>query len=439
MVCKKLLLALLFPAALAAQPAITAVLNGASYTEAFSPGCWMVIFGTGLATTTVPAFTLPLPENLGGASVTVGGYPAHLLYASPTQVNALIPFEVPAAGSAKIPVVVSTSSGSASSTIYVNRNSPALFTRNAAGTGRALVFNALFRPVEILNEGDLVILYATGLGATNPPGKSDAGATAASPVTDEVEVFAGDQQAEVLYAGLAPGFPGVYQLNVRVPALWTDRLYLRQRNWLSNIATIGVPERANAEQIVASIEPVLPGTNSVVGWSLPLFAASATVQLSLRSGARPFVVAAVAGSGGSFIRIDPANGTQENYWTAPTDQAGHGDFGSLLPATTVMDFAQGCQPFPANKIPASRLNPGESNYITYSLPPPLLSFPGLAAGSNEWVQRLAPGNSVYLYGHFGDFIQIPCGSQKTGKTTFGVYVDGKLVASQDVVHAIAGR
>lgn len=439
MVCKKLLLALLFPAALAAQPAITAVLNGASYSEVFSPGCWMVIFGTGLATTTVPAFTLPLPENLGGASVTVGGYPAHLLYASPTQVNALIPFEVPATGSTKIPVVVSTSSGSASYTIYVNRNSPALFTRNAAGTGRALVFNALFQPVDAVNEGDLIILYATGLGSTTPPGKSDVGATGASPVTDEVEVFAGDQQAEVLYAGLAPGFPGVYQLNVRVRGLWTDRLYLRQRNWLSNIAAIGVAERANVEQIVANVEPDIPGAGSAIGWSMPLFAGSATVQLTLRSGARPFVVAAVAGSGGSFIRIDPANRTRENYRTAPTDAAGRGDFAGLLPATTVMDFAQGCQPFPANRIPASRLNPGESFYVTYNLPAPLVSFAGLAAGSDGWVQGLDPGNSVYLFGRFGDFIQLPCGSQKTGKTTFGVYVDGKLVASQDVVYAIAGR
>jgi hypothetical protein len=41
-------------------------------------------------------------------------------------------------------------------------------------------------------------------------------------------VFIGEQKAEVLFAGLAPGYPGVYQVNVRAATLWTDRIYLRE-------------------------------------------------------------------------------------------------------------------------------------------------------------------------------------------------------------------
>src|SRR5215471_13801402 len=81
--------ALCFSGALAAGPAITAVVNGASYSEGLAPGCWMVIFGNNLASGVQSASTLPLPENLGGASVTVAGLPSRLLYASSTQINAL--------------------------------------------------------------------------------------------------------------------------------------------------------------------------------------------------------------------------------------------------------------------------------------------------------------------------------------------------------------
>ena len=57
----------------AAQPMVSAVLNGGSYSAALSPGCWVAIFGSNLATPAASATGVPLPPMLGGVSVSVGG------------------------------------------------------------------------------------------------------------------------------------------------------------------------------------------------------------------------------------------------------------------------------------------------------------------------------------------------------------------------------
>src|SRR5688500_11763762 len=77
-----------------AQPAISAVLNSASYTAVVAPGCLVAVFGTNLAAASLNAQAVPLPFTLGGVSVTVAGRPAPLLFVSARQINVLIPFEV---------------------------------------------------------------------------------------------------------------------------------------------------------------------------------------------------------------------------------------------------------------------------------------------------------------------------------------------------------
>ena len=428
-----LVFALFLPMLAVAQPTVVSVRNGASYSEMLAPGCWMAIYGTSLAVSTARASTLPLPKNLGGTSVMVDGRAADLLYVSATQVNALIPFEAQWSGYKKVILAVTTAAGTGEFPVYVNRNAPGLFTRNSAGTGRALILDAGFRPTDVLNEQDVVILYATGLGAT------DTGASAAGRVLDQVEVFLGDQQAEVLFAGLAPGFPGVYQINVRVPPLWTDRLYLRQGGWLSNVVEVGVRPQSNADGIVASIEPVLPAANSPVYSSFPLLAARFQVELHVQAGAGPFVVAAVAEGGGSFTLVDPANGMAQTYWTTPTAAAAHGDFSPVLSTVNILDFIQGCQPFPNGQIPLSLMDNVTLTFITYNLPPPDLTFPQHAVGTSVSTRSIPSSGRFYTSGSFGDFFQIPCGSQKGGKTTFKLYVDGRVVASKDVAYQLAGR
>src|SRR5260370_31312990 len=78
-----------------AQITIGAVTNGASFAaNGLSPGSIATIFGTNLATSVAGAASIPLPLTLGGATVTVNGVKAPLYYASPTQINLQIPYDV---------------------------------------------------------------------------------------------------------------------------------------------------------------------------------------------------------------------------------------------------------------------------------------------------------------------------------------------------------
>jgi uncharacterized protein (TIGR03437 family) len=117
-----------------AQPVVSGVLNGGSYSEVLAPGAWVVVLGSGLANSTATAPSVRLPNILGGASVTVDGQAAPLLYVSDTQINALIPFEVAEGDNRRALLVVTTPKGpSAPFTIYINRRAPALFTRDSSG------------------------------------------------------------------------------------------------------------------------------------------------------------------------------------------------------------------------------------------------------------------------------------------------------------------
>src|SRR6202021_398460 len=120
------------------QPVVQAVVNGASYSGNIAPGTWVSIFGTGLSTAIVTAAGVPLQTTLGGVSVTFNGIAAPLSYVSPTQLIAVVPFEIQILPTPSppvtVPVVVTTSAGSSVPRIIsLSRESPGLFTENGAG------------------------------------------------------------------------------------------------------------------------------------------------------------------------------------------------------------------------------------------------------------------------------------------------------------------
>jgi uncharacterized protein (TIGR03437 family) len=212
------------------------VFNAASYapiTNPVSPGEFVTIFGSGLASSPQGAQTLPLPYSLGNVQVTVNGRMAPLIYVSSTQINLLIPF----ATNEPYATFQVTNNNVASNevTLYTSLTSPGVFTLTTldgtypAGIGPAAVLHLDYSLVTAENPavpGETLVLYLTGLGAVTPPvgdgmpgpsnPPSDANETGAIGV-DIFDANSVDSNAEVGFAGLAPGYPGLYQINFTLP------------------------------------------------------------------------------------------------------------------------------------------------------------------------------------------------------------------------------
>jgi uncharacterized protein (TIGR03437 family) len=204
-------------------PAISndGVVHAASYLPKLAPGGIATLFGTNLASETAQAGSLPLPRELGGVRVLVNGVAAPLFYVSPGQINFQTPFET-AAGVAGVTVerggVPSATVGAA-----VLADSPGIFTyqRTAEIADPVVVHadGAVVSPQNPARPGEVVVIYATGIGSlTNPPATGE-GAPAEPLAVSAVEagVMVGNLTAEVLFAGLTPGYVGLLQINVQLP------------------------------------------------------------------------------------------------------------------------------------------------------------------------------------------------------------------------------
>lgn len=209
----------LAPCSFAQTPQISGAVNAANYQPAAAPGGLISIFGSNLATGTASAQALPLPGSLLGTTVSINGIPAPLLYVSAAQINAQVPYEVQPDASASI--MVQTSNGSASSTLNVQAAAPALFTISSTGSGSGAILNTNYSLVMDNNPaqpGQIVQIYATGLGMTSPAVVTGAGGGAQPlPSGVTVTVTIGGMNAPVAFAGAAWGFAGLDQLNVTVP------------------------------------------------------------------------------------------------------------------------------------------------------------------------------------------------------------------------------
>ena len=202
------------------------VVNGASFLAGVSPGSIITILGTNLAsnvTGIVQASSVPLPTRLMGISVTFNGIPAPLLAVANVnrqeQINLQVPVEL--AGQTSVTMVVN-SNGVLSAPVSVNLlpAAPGIFTTD--GSNGAILHASDFRPAAASDpalRGEDVILYATGLGAVAPVvGTGQAAPSAPLPISVVTPVVTvGGVNAIVVFSGLAPGFVGLYQLNIGLP------------------------------------------------------------------------------------------------------------------------------------------------------------------------------------------------------------------------------
>jgi len=211
-----------------AQPTVGGIVNGASFVpgQAIAPGSLFSIFGTSLAAAPAGADTIPLSTTLGGVTVKfVSGsttVDAPLLFLQSNQINAVVPWNL-VPGEATV-TVTDGSVSSAPASVTIGAFSPAVF---AIGTMAAVqnVDGSLAQPAGSISGrtthpaaiGDVVIIYATGLGpvATTPAEGDTPGGTVNT--LHKPFVAIGGISAEIQFSGLSPQFVGVYQLNVVIP------------------------------------------------------------------------------------------------------------------------------------------------------------------------------------------------------------------------------
>ncbi len=180
------------------------VLNAATFAAGIAPGGLFSIFGSGLegsSTTT---------------TVTFGSENANLILSSPFQLNGQVPADL-APGSYS--VTVKSAFGSATQSVSVSQDAPGIFvvsTETTAAGNRTVgavinqsgTLNDLGTPA---NRGDVLTVYCTGLGAVQPQGSLFVTVSPVTAILNSVEL-------PVAYSGYTPGFIGLYQVNVPIPA-----------------------------------------------------------------------------------------------------------------------------------------------------------------------------------------------------------------------------
>jgi uncharacterized protein (TIGR03437 family) len=197
------------------------------------PGSWISIYGANLADGTV-VWSGDFPTLLGGVSVTVDGKPAYLWMASPTQINLQAPDD---AAIGAVSVVVNSPSGTVMSTVTLAPQSPSLSLLGdgkhvaatiATPTGSGAWGGGTYDLMGPLNTfsfggrpahaGEMLTLYGTGFGVTNPAVPAGQVFTGpAAPTVNPVIVTIGGVNAPVSFAGMVEA--GMYQINVLVPSL----------------------------------------------------------------------------------------------------------------------------------------------------------------------------------------------------------------------------
>jgi len=199
---------------------VDAIVNAADFQPGpVAPGSIVSVFGSNLAPRADNAPNVPLPTVLEGTSLRVNGVPSPIYYVSPTQVNAQIPYEISpgaatvtlSAGANLLPPVPLTIQASAPGLFLSDQNRAVVQNQDGAVNG----------PDHSAAPGSIVTAYVTGQGPLNLPIPSG-NAAPSDPLIGAVTGISatiGGQNVEVTFAGMAPGLVGVFQVNLRIPAL----------------------------------------------------------------------------------------------------------------------------------------------------------------------------------------------------------------------------
>ncbi len=197
---------------------------------ALSPGTIAQVYGSGLGSTPVSTGNAPLPVNFNETFALIGSAKAPLYFLSSGQINLQIPFEVTA--TEQLPIVLSVNNAlTLPQMLAIVPTTPGVLSMDdgpnssSPQNGAHIIAQhssdySLVTSTNPAKPGEYLIIYLVGMGATNPPVASGAASPSLPPaaVTSQPTVTVGSQPATVEFAGLTPGFVGLYQINFQVPA-----------------------------------------------------------------------------------------------------------------------------------------------------------------------------------------------------------------------------
>jgi len=292
--------------------------------SAIQPGEWVSIYGTNLASSTA-AVTENYPTTLGGTSVTIHGKAGYLWFVSPTQINLQAPDDTTIG---PVPVVVTTPAGTATSTVTLAQFGPSfslLDGRHVAGvilrsngsgaygggtydiigpTGLSMGY-----PTVAAKPGDVLALFAVGLGPTNPPVPAGQAFSGAAPVTYPVNLLVNNLTVIPSFAGLTG--QGLYQINLTLPAgLGTGDVPL--------VATVGGVRTPSGAVISLQPAAIAPRMQSLTLSPSSVVSGGTVSGSVVLSAAAPVGGAVVALSSSSSTASVPATVTVPSGATAAT-------------------------------------------------------------------------------------------------------------------------
>ncbi len=219
-------------AASGAQISSEGVTNAANFQSAaamggISPGLIVTVFGTEIGPAQLAGLQLTssgtrVDTIAGGTRVLFDGVAAPMIYALSGQVSCVAPYALAGKISTQVQAEYNGQRSNAV-TVPVQAASPAVFTADSSGKGQGSILNqdnSVNSAANPAAAGSVVVIYATGAGQTNPAGVDGAIIGVPLPVLVQApKVSIGGVDAEVLYAGPAPGLvAGVLQINAKIPA-----------------------------------------------------------------------------------------------------------------------------------------------------------------------------------------------------------------------------